>query len=188
MGGIMKKQLLVIGLVTGLLVGLGTTAAQEASAEHQLSVEIPALLVIRFVPTFGGTVTVADPVVFRPAAEAIADGITSFSVVDPAVMNWADIEIYANTRELGFKILVATTNAEFEWSNVSVTPSENDLNISTFNLPEDGSEQIYASSAPGSTDGWVSLGISPASYTLTLSGSEEEGIYETTVIYTIADL
>ena len=183
----MKKQLLVTALVTGLLLGLGATAAQ-ADVEHELEIVIPAVLMIRFVDSAGVAVTTPDPVVFAPTAEAIAAGTKVFVPVTVAP-NWADIEVFANTRPLGFEVTVATDNGTFEWNKVTVTPAGGDLNVLTFDLPFNTEVQIYESAAPASTsDEWSSLGISPTSYELTLDGSEEQGIYDTTVTYTIYDL
>ena len=187
----MKKQLLVIALVTGLVLGLGATAAQGASVEHELEIVIPAVLMIRFVSSAGAPIVAANPVVFAPTAAAITAGTEVFAPVSTA-LNWANIEVFANTRPGGFEVTVATNNDDFEWDKVSVTPAGGDLAVVAFDLPANDELQIYASGSsgvPASTGNqWQSLGISPASYVLTLDGSEEEGTDATTVTYTIADL
>ena len=188
----MKKQLLVTALITGLLVGLGATAAQ-ASVDHELRIEIPAVLMIRFALS-DATVNDADPVVFAPTAEALAAGTRDFDPEDVDTMNWDDIQVFANTtRDDGFEIVVSTDSGvspAFDWAKVSVEPSDGDVVIGEFNLPSNASKQIYASAATpvGPDAEWQSLGIGPAAYSLTLDGGEEADDYSTTVTYTIADL
>ena len=182
------KKLITTALVTGLLLGLGATAAQGASVNHELEIVIPAVLMIRFVDSGGNPVTNAAAVVFEPTAADVAAGATNLAPASTA-LNWADIEVFANTRTNGFEVTVETGNDDFLWSKVSVTPSGGDLTVSGFDLPVDEEVQIFASAAPASTGGaWQSLGISPASYLLALDGFEEEGEYDTTVTYMIADL
>ena len=184
----MKKQLLVIALITGLLVGLGTTAAQ--AVDHELEIVIPAVLQIRFVDA-GGLPLTEEPnaVVFLPSPEAIAAGTTGYAPVS-VTLNWADIEVFANSRTDGFEITVETDNAAFEWDKVQVTPDGGDIGIAPFPLPVNDERQLFESTVtPDSTNNlWRSLGIGPDSYWLTLNGMEAEGDYSTTVTYTIADL
>ena len=183
----MKKQLLVTALITGLLLGLGATAAQ-ASVDHELEIVIPAVLMIRFVDADGDAVTDADAIVFEPTAANVAAGAANLTPVSTA-LNWADIEVFANTRPTGFEVTGATSNGDFAWNKVSVTPAVGDLTVDQFNLPVGGEDQIFASATDVGTGGaWQSLGIGPAAYSLTLDGLEEEGTYSTTVTYTIADL
>ena len=181
------KKLITTALVTGLLLGLGATAAQ-ASVDHELRIEIPAVLMIRFVDGAGVAVADAATVAFEPTAAAIAAGNLEFGPAS-VDLNWADVEVFANTTDTNWQLLVATDNDDFEWSKVTVTPAGG-LLTEAFSLPEGEASRIFASTTLAAPLGavWTALGISPATYELTLDGFEDEGTYETTVTYTIADL
>jgi len=184
------KKLITTALVTGLLLGLGATAAQGASVNHELEIVIPAVLMIRFVDGGGNPVTEPEAVVFAPEAADIAAGEVDFVPVD-VDLNWADIQVFANTTTSNWQVSVATIDAEFDWSKVTVSPATGGaVAVDEFPLPVNAGDTIFESTTllNGLGAVWTSLGISPASYSLTLDGFEEEGSYETTVIYTIGDL
>ena len=171
------KKLVVTLIATGMLLGFGAAFAQlEASDSHELQITIPPVILLRFVDS-GGVQVSADPIVF----DILAAGFDPLGTYTPEpATNWADIQVFFNDGD--FTVEVSTSNAVFDWSKVTVTPAGG-LVASAFDLPVAGTLEILGQTT--STGNWESLGISPASYSLTLTGDEASGTYLTTVTYTV---
>jgi len=173
------KKLVATLIATGMLVGLGAVFAQtlEASDSHELEITIPAVILLRFVSAPDVALTeAADPVVFTISAVNF-DPLGTYEPDTGA--NWADIEVFFNDGD--FTVRVSTGNDEFDWGKVTVTPAGG-LIAAAFALPVNSDREILGPTTAGN---WQSLGISPASYSLTLTGEEEHGTYATTVTYTV---
>ena len=180
------KKLVVISIVTTMLLGLGTVFGQaSATADHDVSVTIPSLLMIRL--TLDSNVdAVANPdaVVFSWGV-ADFEPVGTFAPTNLVSANWDTVRVFANGD--GWSLSVATVaTAGFDWSTVRVTPQEvSGVALAAFDLPDGTSSELI--SGQDRTNGWRDLGFGPAQFALTLDGSEEPDTYTTTVTYTVAN-
>jgi hypothetical protein len=180
------KKLVVISIVTTMLLGLGTVFGQaSATAEHDVSVTIPSLLMIRL--TLDSNVeAVANPdaVVFSWDAAGF-EPVGTFEPTNLDTANWDTVRVFANGDGWSLSVATAAT-AGFDWSNVRVTPQEvSGVTLAAFDLPDGAS--IALISGQDRTNGWRDLGFGPAQFALTLDGSEEPDTYTTTVTYTVSN-
>jgi hypothetical protein len=172
------KKLVATLIATGMLLGFGAAFAQDQKLEdldsHELQITIPPVILLRFV-TSAGVRVAADPVVF----DILPGTFNPLGTYTAPAANWSDIEVFFNDGD--FTVEVETNNASFDWSKVTVTPAGS--LVAEFDLPENTNLEILGQTS--SSGNWQSLGISPASYSLTLTGEEEPGTYTTTVTYTV---
>ena len=183
------KKLVLISIVAVALTALGVVAAQsasgqgsdEASASHQLSIQIPSLLMIRFtddVANTGVLQSAPEPVEFHWTT-ANFEPVGTFPPTNAP--NWGDIKVFANGN---WNLDVTVDNDDFDWSQVTIVDG---AGVLRFTLPEDqsGSTSIVADGTR--TNGWFSLGIAPDEFRLTLSGLEDVGTSSTLVTYTVSN-
>ena len=180
------KKLVVTSIVAAMLLASGAVFGQaSATADHDVSVTIPSLLMIRL--TLDSNVdAVANPdaVVFSWGV-ADFEPVGTFAPTNLVSANWDTVRVFANGD--GWSLSVATVaTAGFDWSTVRVTPQEvSGVTLAAFDLPDGTSSELI--SGQDRTNGWRDLGFGPAQFALTLDGSEEPDTYTTTVTYTVAN-
>lgn len=181
------KKLVAAAIVSCILLGSGAVFAQDtpalpvsASQSHGVSVTIPSLLMIRIVDEDSNAeVGSPDAVVFALEAGTFEPEGANAHTNQP---NWSDIRVFTNAA--GWRVFVETEggSTDFDWGKVGVTPAT----YGAFELPRQTDARVQIASAETRTTGWLSLGIGPSSYVLTLTGDETPATYTTTVVYTIA--
>ena len=193
----MKKQLLVIALVTGLLLALGAGFAQPFSdnASHSVTIQIPDVLFLRITNgTDNAAVTGAivnfdfasNPDAIIEYLDHVAEGGGWIESTDDDAA-FDDVIVFSN--RAGWRVTVQATafaTAGFSLANVRVTPDG--TNETSATVLEDWTLAATQNIATGGlrTEGWESLGFSADAYEINLDGTELPGDYTTTVTYTIA--
>ena len=193
----MKKQLLVIALVAGLLLALGAGFAQPFSdnASHSVTIQIPDVLFLRITNgTDNAAVTGAivnfdfasNPDAIIEYLDHVAEGGGWIESTDDDAA-FDDVIVFSN--RAGWRVTVQATafaTAGFSLANVRVTPDG--TNETSATVLEDWTLAATQNIATGGlrTEGWESLGFSADAYEINLDGTELPGDYTTTVTYTIA--
>ena len=183
----MKKQLLVIALVTGLLLGLGGVFSQElGSADHDVVITIPDLAAIRF--TLGDSVEAVsdgvDVIIDLGDIDNIEDLLDPEGHTHTEDVTWDDVQVFYNDPSGTWTVTVSVEYAigseQFPWSQVSVSPSY----AGPFDLGEPSTQIITADD----TLGWTRLGFGQTDFVLELNGGENEAAdtYSATVTYILA--
>lgn len=174
------KKLVIISIVAALLFTTGAVSAQS-SQQHEVSVRLPNVLMIRIIDTANGNSPIESPspVLFDFSGQDAATFDPS-GTLDPTSTshNWNDIVVLANGG--GWTVYVSTDNDDFEWDKVSFTHNDG-----VFTLPVDDTASLVTSGSR--TNGWQSLGISPTSFSLVLDATEEAGDFTTTVTYSFTN-
>ncbi len=174
------KKLVAAAIVSCILLGSGAVFAQTEQ-RHGVSVTIPQLLMIR-IAAGDSNDAVQNPadIVFALQAGTFEPQGVNLHTNTP---NWSDIRVFTNTA--GWRVFVETEGgAAFAWNKITVTPTN--AAYSPFPLPLQAQARVEVAAADARTNGWLSLGIGPSSYVLTLTGDEVPATYTTTVVYTIA--
>ena len=176
------QKYIIPTLAAFILLTTGTAFAQQTSANHDLRVTIPEVVMIRIVAPDGETAFVAfdyaDPANQGTYFTALEAG---GGVLPPTSGNITDIEVLA----IGTAWTVSVTATAFSalggvgLDDITVTP---DASFGTPFTLDDGTDAMT-----GSAGNWTSLGIDWESYALTVNGDETDGTETITVTYTIAN-
>jgi hypothetical protein len=176
------KKFLVSTLATFVLVSAGSVFAQ-ATAQHDVTVTIPEVVMLRFTSgTSNAAVTTNQDVEFD-LTSAFADGLAgSYAMTNTP--GWDDLRVFVNRASswsvtMGLSNVVVPVDADWDWSEIVVTPSGSGLATNPFGLDDSGI--VTAATARG----WSSLGFGPQDFELTLDGTEVAGDYSATVTYTL---
>lgn len=175
-----------------LLIGgaaLAQAATNQPSASHEVTINIPNVLMLRLVD---GNAPVADPFV---TFDFVTDFETYLDIVDdgggelePTDSNFTDIIVFSNRENWQVDVEATDfTDPGLALNRISVIPSGSLGNniwwrANNFVLSTNATE---IANGPR-TQGWRSLGISGSDYRLAVDGTEAPGTYTTTVTYTIS--
>jgi len=182
------KKLLTTTIVAALIASLGAAFAQP-SQSHDVTINIPPVMMIRIVNTpSNAAVSNPAPVVFNLSSLDATSFNPEGTFTHPALTGvgaWNDVRVLVN-QTVNWHVTVATTNNEFPWDRVHVTPVTNS-SVAAFSLPTLSGGQRSIVSGATRTNGWRSLGFGPAQFELRLDGTEVAGTFTTTVTYTITN-
>lgn len=204
------KKFLVSALALFVLGSFGSVFAQANTADHDLQVRIPNLLMLRITNGIS-TASVATPVVNFNFIDN-AGGLTAYLALveggvagslGPTFSNFGDIVVLSNrgawtvdVEASAFVFIddVITTGedvpngAGLALSDITIDPSAvagGPNGITSINDTFTLSTVEQSIAAGTRTQGWTSLGIGGSAYSIAVSGDEGPGTYDTTVTYTI---
>lgn len=176
------KKFLVSALATFVLVSFGSVLAQ---VQHNVTVSIPEVVTIRFTEgTSRAPVTTNLDLAFAITGDA-ADFAGQYGPSNLASRGWTNVQVFQNRESTwSVSVVVSGASADFDWSNITVTPSGVDAIASAFNLAVGG--VIATDESPNANArGWNALGFGPGDFELELDGMEAGGNFSATVTYAL---
>lgn len=184
------KKLVATLIATGMLVGLGAVSAQAAatdSADHELRVTIPEILMIRIVVND----TLAPFVEFDYASAANqAAYLTAIEApggwLPPTSSNITDIQVLSIGLDWDLSVQATSFGAG---SGLSVVALSSDVAVFEGTANEyfiTDTDSVVTSGGPGN---YQSLGITGLAYSLWVNGDEDPSQTHTiTVTYTVTEI
>ena len=169
------KKVILTALASLLMLSFGATFAQATpvTAEHDVTITIPDVLILRFTASTDADdldAVTPDDVIFQLTA-ADVQGADPIAPSNAGTANWGDLKAFVNY-DSNWDVVATITNAStpaFDWDKVGV-----------------GSWNVNGGTVfEGDTTGWTSLGFGAADFLLTLDGTEIADTYSATVLYTL---
>lgn len=198
----MQKVLSLLTLI--LIVSSFAVAQQSSSASHNVTINIPNVLMLRITDGDSNAAASSPAVNFNfvdnpTDIQRYIDAIEGSGELAPtSVSNFGNIIVFSNRSDWIVTVQASTlvTNNIFNLdralsgvnlADITVTPSGT-RGTGVSEIEDDWTLGTTAATIANGiqTQGWSALGVSGNDYRLNVDGSEDPGQYTTTVTYTIS--